>query len=118
MGGVSIFGIAAAIVLPVLYIRRLFVGGELGGPMVSKITSFFFMILLWLWFLGLFIWNLQTDATISRQIFVISLSLLGVMIATGIFAAIAFLLRTFLEPTVSQPNLCIHTPVETAKLSS
>lgn len=58
---VFIFIVCAVITMIVLYLRRRIVGGELGGPTVTKYATSAFLIFLWLIYIGLSSWSALTE---------------------------------------------------------
>lgn len=61
--GVLVFSIGAFAALAMLRMRRQVLGGELGGPMGSKVFSALFLVLLWAFYLGPSIWKIMSKAT-------------------------------------------------------
>merc|ERR1712217_599746 len=54
---VIVFICGALVCLVVIRIRRIVYGGELGGPPDMKATSSFLLVMLWVSYIGLQIWN-------------------------------------------------------------
>merc|ERR1711904_752862 len=59
-GGLSfsvvVFSITAIVCIGLLGLRRIFAGGELGGPTALKYASSAFLVMLWFFYLGMSIW--------------------------------------------------------------
>mmetsp|Transcript_76032 Transcript_76032/g.180947 ORF Transcript_76032/g.180947 Transcript_76032/m.180947 type:complete len:844 (+) Transcript_76032:126-2657(+) len=58
---VSVFAGCACCCLFILYLRRTFVGGELGGPKVTKLISSASMFSLWLFYIGMSTWQVLSN---------------------------------------------------------
>jgi len=54
--GVVVFAAMAALAIVVMMVRRTYVGGELGGPMSSKVLGALTLLILWLSYIGLVAW--------------------------------------------------------------
>eukprot|EP00435_Cladocopium_sp_Y103_P007753 s1688_g2.t1 len=57
---VTVFSICAVVCVAVLAVRRRLFGGELGGPLPAKIVSAVIMIGLWLIYIGMSFWKMET----------------------------------------------------------
>jgi len=60
---VTVFSICACVCVATLAVRRKLFGGELGGPLPAKIVSAAFMITLWLIYIGLSFWKMETSTS-------------------------------------------------------
>lgn len=70
--GVVVFSIAALVAISVIRLRRLKLGGELGGPYPMKVISATLLVMMWIFYILLSIWKVQSpEADINRQVAVI-----------------------------------------------
>lgn len=58
---VTVFSICAVLCVAILAARRRLFGGELGGPLPAKIVSAVLMISLWLVYIGMSFWKMETS---------------------------------------------------------
>lgn len=58
---VTVFSICAVLCVAILAARRRLFGGELGGPLPAKIVSAVLMISLWLIYIGMSFWKMETS---------------------------------------------------------
>eukprot|EP00929_Paragymnodinium_shiwhaense_P054660 TRINITY_DN27408_c0_g1_i1.p1 TRINITY_DN27408_c0_g1~~TRINITY_DN27408_c0_g1_i1.p1 ORF type:complete len:729 (-),score=142.32 TRINITY_DN27408_c0_g1_i1:43-2229(-) len=58
---VSLFASCAVVALLLLALRRVTCGGELGGPTGPKYLSAFFLVLLWLTYIGISAWKISSE---------------------------------------------------------
>eukprot|EP00913_Durusdinium_trenchii_P006609 g6208.t1 len=58
---VTVFSICAVVCVATLAARRRLFGGELGGPLPAKLVSAGIMISLWLIYIGLSFWKMETS---------------------------------------------------------
>lgn len=88
---VIVFTIGATIALATIRLRRIRLGGELGGPFKMKVLSAGLLISLWFFYVSLSIWKVRTvDASIGDQAFAIVVGLFileNAMILIGCGAA-------------------------------
>jgi len=85
--GVIVFSISAMVCLSLLRGRRVAFGGELGGPKGSKIVCASFLVLLWVCWLALCIWNAEATRSASEQTAAVLLMLafvIGTIICSGL----------------------------------
>mmetsp|Transcript_59435 Transcript_59435/g.192177 ORF Transcript_59435/g.192177 Transcript_59435/m.192177 type:complete len:729 (-) Transcript_59435:322-2508(-) len=86
--GVVVFTVGALIAFVLIHLRRSFIGGELGGPYMSKVMSSLLLALLWLFYIGLSIWKVKVgDVGLSAQAYAIFLAvcvLENVLLVLGI----------------------------------
>jgi len=69
---VVVFSLAALVALAILRLRRVKVGGELGGPFIFKVLSACLLGLLWFFYIGLSVWKITSKTTsIGDQIWAI-----------------------------------------------
>lgn len=84
---VSIFSVVAVIGLAIIRGRRLFLGGELGGPFVSKVSTAATMVALWCYFIGMSTWKAYNNVSVELQIgtaaWVLAVVLVGCALFTG-----------------------------------
>jgi len=87
---VSIFTIAALVALSTISLRRTKLGGELGGPFLPKVMSSLLLCLLWLFYLGLSIWQIiAAPSGFGPQLTAIAIGICileNVLLVLGIFA--------------------------------
>jgi len=85
---VIVFSIAAVVCLGVLKLRRVKLGGELGGAFGPKLLSAILLLMLWVFYLVLSIWKVQAQsAGVGMQILAICIGLIvleNVMVMAGV----------------------------------
>jgi len=57
---VIVFIIAAVVAILVLHVRRVKLGGELGGPRLPQVLSAVTLVLLWFFYCGLSVWKISS----------------------------------------------------------
>merc|ERR1719356_891980 len=73
---VTVFTVGACTCLLLILVRRHIFGGELGGHPDMKAYSSFFLILLWLFYIGLSCWQISSkNDNFGTQLIVIALSI-------------------------------------------
>jgi solute carrier family 8 (sodium/calcium exchanger) len=91
---VTVFTLAACTCLLLILVRRHTFGGELGGPPDAKAYSSFFLILLWLFYIGLSCWQISTENNnVITQLVVMALSVPAIAIFMLIFSMLLQLLK-------------------------
>lgn len=99
---VLVFTIAAVIALFVLWLRRKFIGGELGGPVGMKAFSGFLFFMLWIFYIILSIWKTKSpNAAGGEQVLVVLLSLCAfenILLVVGLCLAV-LVYKYLVKPT-------------------
>lgn len=85
---VIVFGIAATIALGVIQLRRVKIGGELGGHFGLKLLSSLLLVLCWVFFVVLAVWRTRSGVTdLGEQLWMIQRCLFfaeNIVIAFGL----------------------------------
>jgi len=104
---VIVFSIVAIVALMVIVVRRKTVGGELGGPVVFKLSSAFLMVMLWFYYLILSIWRSSAgEISTSDEVSIIVWGLLLVFAMCSVFSMLATLTRhSFRVPEQGAKNI-------------
>jgi solute carrier family 8 (sodium/calcium exchanger) len=86
---VTAFLVTAVVALSVIFLRRRFVGAELGGPRGPKIATSFLFILLWVFYVLLSFWKLRNpDAGPREQGAALATGIGGVALIAGVVCTI------------------------------
>lgn len=89
---VSIFSVVAVIGLAIIRGRRVFLGGELGGPFVSKVCTATTMVALWCYFIGACTWKAYNNVSVEVQVGTASWTLAVVLVSCGLFTGVVSLM--------------------------
>eukprot|EP00440_Ansanella_granifera_P030709 gb/GFBE01033355.1/.p1 GENE.gb/GFBE01033355.1/~~gb/GFBE01033355.1/.p1 ORF type:complete len:747 (+),score=177.61 gb/GFBE01033355.1/:1-2241(+) len=94
---VATFSAVAIIALGIIRWRRIVVGGELGGPAVSKVSTSFTLFALWCYYIGICGWRFENEgADLATQVGTASWVLAVVLAICVLFTAGFWLIHTHL----------------------
>jgi len=110
---VVVFSIAALLALGIIRLRRIKLGGELGGPFRVKIMSCLILVLLWVFFIILVVWKSFSAAPLSSQMFAL---LVGICIFENTVMILSFVFYAAMDCIPESKKLksadSIHQPCE------
>jgi len=91
---VVVFSVTAVVTIAVIILRRSFLGGELGGPLVPKAASAFLLASLWIYYVGLCSWRSKAaDAPLGQVVLAVAVGLVAVLLATALFGLVVAALQ-------------------------